>query len=62
MFRGGIKKSYRGRRPAAPQSTRLELGIGNFINEEGGYTSVAVAFSLLVCLALVVSAVSIGWT
>ena len=39
-----------------------ELGIGAFVDEEGGYTSVAVALALLVCLALVLSMVSVTWT
>ena len=40
---------------------RLELGIGAFVDERGGYTSVAMALSLLVCLSLVLSLASAAW-
>lgn len=37
-------------------------GIGLFLDDEGGYTSVAVAVALLVSLALVFSAATAAWT
>lgn len=39
----------------------LELGIGAFVDEEGGYTSVAVALALLVSLSLAFSLATAGW-
>ncbi len=39
----------------------LELGIGTFVREDGGYTSIAVACALLVSLALTCSLVSVAW-
>ena len=39
----------------------FELGIGAFVDDEGGYTSVAVALALLVSLSLVCSLVSVAW-
>lgn len=40
----------------------LELGLGTFVREDGGYTSVSVAVSLLVCLSLVMSLATVSWT
>ncbi len=39
----------------------IDLGIGTFVDEEGGYTSIAVACALLVSLALTCSLVSVAW-
>ena len=39
----------------------FELGVGTFVREDGGYTSVAVACALLVTLALTCSLVSLAW-
>lgn len=44
------------RRPGAPA-----LGLDAFIDEDGGYTSVAVALALLVSLSLTCSLVSVAW-
>lgn len=45
---------------AAP-ARRLELGIGAFVDDEGGYTSVSVALALLVSLSLALSLATAGW-
>lgn len=42
-------------------SRALELGIGTFVDDEGGYTSIAVAVSLLVSISLVLSLASVAW-
>lgn len=52
-FRCGIDRARARRCP--------ELGIGIFVDDEGGYTSVAVAVSLLVSIALVLSLASAAW-
>lgn len=51
-------------RPArGPRPRRaLRWGVGCFVDDEGGYTSVAAAVALLVCLALTFSLVQVGWT
>ena len=41
--------------------SRPLLGVETFVREEGGYTSVAVAVSLLVCLSLVMSLAMVSW-
>lgn len=47
----------------APDERRGEplFGIGTFLDDEGGYTTVAMAVALLVSLTLVFSAASAGW-
>ncbi|OFK23451.1 hypothetical protein [Olsenella sp. HMSC062G07] len=40
----------------------LAFGIGSFVRDDGGYTTMAVAVSLLVSLALVFSIASLTWT
>lgn len=47
----GSRRSVRG----------IELGIGTFVDDEGGYTSVAVALALLVSLSLVLALATAGW-
>lgn len=49
-----------GRGRALPRAPR-ELGIGTFVSDEGGYTSVAVALALLVSLTLVFSSAAAIW-
>ena len=43
-------------------SRGVELGVGTFVDDEGGYTSISVALSLLVCVALTLSLASVAWT
>ena len=50
-----------GARFADGRGHSLELGIGTFVADEGGYTSVATACALLVSLALTCSLVSVAW-
>lgn len=51
------------RRPPVRRPDRtLRWGVGCFVDDEGGYTSVAAAVALLVCLALTFSLVQVGWT
>ena len=38
----------------------MELGVGTFVDDEGGYTSISVALSLLVCVALTLSLASVA--
>ena len=49
------------RRESKRDVASFELGIGAFVDDEGGYTSVAVALALLVSLSLVCSLVSVAW-
>ena len=39
-----------------------EMGVSMFVNDEGGYTSVATALSLLVSVSLVFTVASVQWT
>lgn len=50
-----------GSRSGAKPKAAVPLGIAAFVDETGGYTSVSVAISLLVSLALTCSLVSVGW-